>query len=260
MNNADLSSSTGQSVGNAATERERAESAVVCCREVTRGYTRTHRSRFGRRTEGPSVTALSDVSFALSRGELVGIEGPSGSGKSTLLHLLAGLDTPSSGTVRLAGTDVSTVGERARTKLRLDHVGIVFQRFHLLPSLSARANVALPLIERGVRKSERRQKASDLLKRVGLEDRVTHHPGELSGGEQQRVAVARALVTDPDLLIADEPTGELDTPTGEQILDIFEEVAADRAVVLASHDDFAIERTDRTLRLHDGRLLEGEHA
>ncbi|MFC6723295.1 ABC transporter ATP-binding protein [Halobium palmae] len=236
------------------------QSTVVRCAEVSREYTRHRRTRFGRRQDGPTVTALAEISLAIQRGELVGIEGPSGSGKSTLLHLLAGLDTPTSGTVTLVDTDISTVSQRARTRLRLDHVGIVFQRFHLLPSLSARANVALPLIERGVGKSTRRTRATELLERVGLGDRITHRPGELSGGEQQRVAVARALVTDPDLLIADEPTGELDTSTGEQILDVFEEIASDRAVVLASHDDFAIERTDRVLRLHDGRLAEETHA
>jgi putative ABC transport system ATP-binding protein len=200
------------------------------------------------------VTALDGVSLSIFPGEFVGVAGPSGSGKSTLLHLLAGLDTPTEGAVHLDGTDTGSLSERGRARLRLETVGIVFQHFHLLPSLSARANVALPLVERGVGKRARHQRASDLLEEVGLGDRLGHKPGELSGGEQQRVAIARALATDPALLIADEPTGELDSTTGETVLDLLSATASDRAVVVASHDETVLRKTDRVIRLRDGRL------
>ncbi|SMP12827.1 ABC transporter ATP-binding protein [Halobellus salinus] len=229
---------------------------VVECVGVTRTFTRGGSSGWFTRGDAAAetVTAVADVSVAITPGELVGLAGPSGSGKSTLLHLLAGLDTPTSGTVTLAGVETSSVSSRRRTRLRLANVGIVFQHFHLLPSLSARGNVAAPLIETGRSKRERRRRAEALLEQVGLGDRVQHKPGELSGGEQQRVAVARALATDPALVIADEPTGELDTETGAQVLNLLAEVATDRAVVVASHDQQALDRTTRLLRLRDGRV------
>ena len=230
---------------------------VVACRDVTRTYQRGGRGGLLSRSRSvaPAVTALDSVSLAVDRGEFVGLTGPSGSGKSTLLHLLAALDTPTRGTVELAGRSISGLGEGARARLRLDHVGIVFQRFHLLPSLSARANVALPLVELGWSKRDRRERATELLERMGLGDRLGHQPGELSGGEQQRVATARALATDPDLLIADEPTGELDTETGGRIVELLAEFAAERAIVVASHDDAVVEAVDRVIRLRDGRLV-----
>lgn len=231
---------------------------IVECTNVTRTYTRggSSRSLLGGSAEShPTVTALDDVSLSVTRGEIVGLAGPSGSGKSTLLHLLAALDTPTEGSVIVAGHETSTLSRSERTRLRLSTVGIVFQRFHLLPALSARANVALPLIERGIGKQRRRERAVDLLERVGLGDRATHKPGELSGGEQQRVAIARALVTDPDLLVADEPTGELDTQTAAAILDVFEQLADDRAVVVASHDDATLAIADRRIELEDGRVV-----
>jgi putative ABC transport system ATP-binding protein len=201
------------------------------------------------------VTALDDVSVSIDRGELVGIAGPSGSGKSTLLHLLAALDTPTAGRVEVDGTNTSTLGEKARSRLRRERIGIVFQRFHLLPALPARGNVALPLVERGMGKTERRARAEELLEQVGLGDRLTHRPAELSGGEQQRVAVARALAGEPDLLIADEPTGELDSVAGETVLELLEELATERAVVVASHDQAVLDRVDRTIRLRDGAVV-----
>lgn len=234
-------------------------SKIVTCETATRTFTRGGRSsRFGRSSSAAAetVTAVANVSLEISTGEFVGLAGPSGSGKSTLLHLLAALDTPTAGTVTLAGTDTSHLSRRRRTQLRLDHVGIIFQRFHLLSSLSARANVALPLIELGYSKRRRRDRATDLLERVGLEDRLTHRPGELSGGEQQRVAVARALTTDPQLVIADEPTGELDRTTGTQVLDLLASVADERAVVLASHDQQALDRTTREIHLRDGSRVD----
>lgn len=213
-------------------------------------------ARVFRSKETPTVTAIDDVSITIHQREIVGIAGPSGSGKSTLLHVLAGLERPTEGTVVIDGVDVSTLSNRRRTRHRLEHVGIVFQHFHLLDSLTARGNVALPLVELGVPKRERRRRATELLKRVGLEDRITHRPGELSGGEQQRVAIARALVTDPTIVVADEPTGELDTETGRKVLAEFERVAEDRAVVVASHDRETLAVADRVVGLRDGRRVE----
>lgn len=231
--------------------------ALVSCDDVSRSYTRGTSgllSRWRTTTTQPRVRALDGVSLSVAAGEFVGVEGPSGSGKSTLLHLLAGLDTPTTGTVELAGVDTASRSERGRAQLRLNTVGLVFQRFHLLPSLTARSNVAVPMVERGHSKSERHARASDLLERVGLGDRETHTPGELSGGEQQRVAIARALALDPPLIIADEPTGELDTDTGDDILDLFDDLVDNgRTVIVASHDPPTLARTDRRIVLRDGR-------
>ena len=188
--------------------------------------------------------------------EIVGLRGPSGSGKSTILHAVSGLLVPTHGRVELKGTDLAGLSDRERTRVRRRHVGIVFQRFYLLPSLSARANVALPLVQAGVPKPARRERATSLLKQVGLGDRITHLPGELSGGERQRVAMARALVSDPDVLIADEPTGELDTATGDDVLELLTDVARDRAVLVASHDDETLAVADRVVSLRDGRVID----
>ncbi|MFB6200405.1 MAG: ABC transporter ATP-binding protein [Halorhabdus sp.] len=231
---------------------------VVACHDVTKEYTRGSQGAMARfrGSQHPSVTALEEVSLEVNRGEVVGIAGPSGSGKSTLLHLMAGLDTPTNGRVFLAGQNITPdTDERELVSHRLDTVGVVFQRFHLLPALTARSNVALPLVQRGISKGGRRERAESLLDRVGLADRATHKPGELSGGEQQRVAIARALATEPELLIADEPTGELDTDTAERILDIFTDIARDRAVVIASHDEQTIAIADRVVQLHDGYTI-----
>lgn len=230
---------------------------VVACRNVTRTYLRgRQRSRWLGRSqheEHPAVTALDEISLSVNPGEILGIRGPSGSGKSTLLHLLGALDTPTSGEVVITGQSTTELSTNERARLRLDSIGIVFQRFYLLSALPAISNVALPLVERGLTKRNRHDKASAALHRVGLGQRQNHTPGELSGGEQQRVAIARALVTNPDLLIADEPTGELDTTTGERILELFEEAAADgTAVVLASHDEPTLAIADRVLELRDG--------
>jgi putative ABC transport system ATP-binding protein len=243
----------------APTERvaDHGRSPVVQCADVTREYTRGSGSWFGS-ADRPTVTALDGVSLSIHPGEVAGIAGPSGSGKSTLLHLLAALDTPTSGEVTLAGERLSSLSGRQRGQLRLANVGIVFQHFHLLPSLSARANVALPLVQQGVGKRARRERAEKLLSEVGLADRADHRPGQLSGGEQQRVAIARALATDPDLVIADEPTGELDTATGEVVLDVLAGLGDEQAVVVASHDQQALDRTDRCVHLQDGQIVEDE--
>ena len=235
---------------------------VLTCDNVSHEYSRgssPSRLRPWRTSRtAPTVSALSDVSLSIQPGEIVGITGPSGSGKSTLLHLLAALETPTRGRVTVNGSDTTALSERERTRLRLTMIGIIFQRFYLLPALSARANVALPLVEQGIRKRARRERATSLLERVGLDDRATHKPGELSGGEQQRVAIARALAADPAVLIADEPTGELDTATGARILDLFSELATDHAVVIASHDQPTLDATDRQLHLRDGQLVDSD--
>lgn len=206
---------------------------------------------------GRTVRALEDVSVSVERGEIVGLKGPSGSGKSTVLHAVAGLVVPTEGAVSVLGDDLTALSDRQRTRMRRQHVGIVFQRFHLLPSLSARANVALPLVQAGVPKRQRRERAEALLEAVGLEERITHLPSELSGGERQRVALARALSTDPDVIVADEPTGELDTTTGGDVLELLTDVGRERgrAVLVASHDDETLSVADRVVTLCDGQVI-----
>ena len=224
-------------------------SIPVVCSDVTRQYAGST-ERFG--TSGTTVTALDSVSCEIARGSVVGVAGPSGSGKSTLLHLLAGLDTPTAGEILIYGTALQELSSRERTAFRRSHIGMVFQRFHLLPALTAVENVAVPLVQAGESRSARRNRATELLDAVGLEGRHTHRPSSLSGGEQQRVAIARALAADPAVVIADEPTGELDRETGEQVLDVLTNIAADRAVVIASHDEYTLSRTDRVIKLRDG--------
>lgn len=227
---------------------------VIIGEDLTREYQRGRAGFFG--SDTPTVRALDDVSVSVMRGECLGVAGPSGSGKSTLLHLLSGLDVPTDGTVQLGDYTLSTLSERKRARIRLQSVGIVFQRFHLLPALSARANVALPLVELGIGKQDRRDRAHAQLEAVGLADRASHKPGQLSGGEQQRVAIARALITDPDLIVADEPTGELDTETGADTLSLLTDVTADQAVVIASHDQQALAVCDRRIQLQDGQIVQ----
>ena len=222
---------------------------LVVCTEVTRRYD-AEGGLF--RSDERTVTALDSVSLDAAGGEVVGVAGPSGSGKSTLLHLLAGLDTPTAGRIEIRGTDVGTLSPRRRTAFRREHVGMVFQRFHLLPALTARENVALPLVQAGTSRADRRSRATELLDAVGLDDRAAHYPNALSGGEQQRVAIARALAADPAVVIADEPTGELDRETGERVLDLLTDVSDGRAIIVASHDEYTLERTDRVIHLRDG--------
>lgn len=244
------SRSTRESAGSVSTT----DDTVVRCRDVVREYARGSTGWFANRDDVQTVRALDGVSLTVNAGEFVGIAGPSGSGKSTLLHLLAALDTPTAGSVTLAGQETTGLSEAARTRFRREHIGIIFQRFHLLPALTAQQNVAMPLLERGVGKRDRHARAAELLETVGLGDRLEHRPAELSGGEQQRVAVARALTAEPSLLIADEPTGELDSAAGATVLDLLEEVADTRAVVVASHDEAVLQRADRVIRLRDGRV------
>ena len=206
---------------------------------------------------GP-VTALGQVSIRVEPGEYVAITGPSGCGKSTLLHLLGCVDKPSSGSLLFDGRDVAGLGESERSRIRLTRIGFVFQRFFLLPMLTAWENVELPQAEAGVRHAERRHRTRELLAYVGLADRVDHRPSQLSGGEMQRVAIARALANRPPLLLADEPTGELDDATGDQIADLFDRVHADgTAIVVVTHNPAVAARAGRRLAMKSGRVVEG---
>ena len=214
----------------------------------------------GKRVALPSgpLTILDAVAFEIARGEVVAIVGASGSGKSTLLSLLAGLDTPSSGSVALDGEQISVLDEDGRARVRGEKVGFVFQNFQLLPSLTALENVMLPLELRGDADAEAPARA--MLGKVGLGERLGHYPRQLSGGEQQRVALARAFVTRPSLLFADEPTGNLDTNTGQAIIELLFAMNADAGttLVLVTHDDHLAARCHRTLRLDSGRLVADE--
>ncbi len=208
---------------------------------------------------GPqAVLALAEVSLEIAAGEFLSVVGPSGSGKSTLLNLVAGLDTPTSGTVLVAGHDLARISDDARSDLRLRHVGFVFQSFNLFPTFTVEENVAWPLEFLGVRWRAARQRAAAALEHVGIEAVARRRrPAELSGGEQQRVAIARALVTEPELLLADEPTGNLDSRTGQAILDLLRGLNADRrlTVVLVTHSTFAATYGHRTVELRDGHVI-----
>ena len=219
---------------------------VVSATEVTRRY-----------GEGEAaVDALRGVSLEVKAGELVAVMGPSGSGKSTLMHLLAALDTPTTGTVTIAGQDVGSLSDSDVTKLRREHIGFVFQFFNLLPMLNAEDNIRLPLTIAG----EKADPAffENLLKRVGLTDRRSHRPAELSGGQQQRVAIARALVSQPTVVFADEPTGNLDSKTGAEILELLRASAEElnQTMVMVTHDANAATIADRVLFLADGVIVE----
>jgi putative ABC transport system ATP-binding protein len=203
-----------------------------------------------------AVTALGRVSIRIEPGEHVAITGPSGCGKSTLLHLLGCVDQPSGGSLLFEGRDVGALPERERSRIRLTRIGFVFQRFFLLPMLTAWENIELPQAEAGVGKAERRARTRELLEYVGLTDRVGHLPSQLSGGEMQRVAIARALANRPPLLLADEPTGELDEATGEQIADLFDRVHADgTAIVVVTHNPVVASRAQRRLTMKSGRVV-----
>jgi putative ABC transport system ATP-binding protein len=203
------------------------------------------------------VKALDGVSFAVASGEKVAIMGPSGSGKTTCMHLIGCLDRPSSGRVLVGGEDTAEMGEAELASLRNRTVGFVFQQFHLLPRLTIAENAEVPLVYAGVAPRERRRRAKEALERVGLGDRRSHRPTELSGGQRQRAAIARALVNDPAILLADEPTGALDSATGASILQLFDEInRAGTTIVVVTHDRSIGDAFPRVIRLRDGRLEE----
>jgi putative ABC transport system ATP-binding protein len=219
---------------------------MLVARELTKEYV----------SGGRPLTVLREVSFAIEQGEFVAIVGPSGSGKTTLLGLMAGLDTPTRGTVHLDGVDLGALGEDARARLRGEKVGFVFQSFQLIPTLTALENVQVPLELRGEERAAARSR--ELLERVGLRDRGHHFPAQLSGGEQQRVALARAFVNAPRVLFADEPTGNLDAGTGARIVELLESLNRESGatVVLVTHDLALASRAGRVIRLADGVVVE----
>jgi putative ABC transport system ATP-binding protein len=221
--------------------------SILSARELTKDYP----------MNGAAVHALRGASLEVQAGEYVAIVGPSGSGKSTLLQLIGGIDAPSSGAVELLGTRLDSLSDRELTRLRLTRLGFVFQRFHLLPVLTARENVELPMAEAGLGSRERRDRASELLAYVGLGHRARHRATQLSGGEMQRVAIARALANQPALLLADEPTGELDAGTGTEILSLFRRLNQDgTTLVVVTHDEQLAAEAGRVIHMLDGRIVD----
>jgi putative ABC transport system ATP-binding protein len=219
---------------------------VVKAEDVTRDY----------RMGGETVHAVNGVSLEIGAGEYVAIVGPSGCGKSTLLHLIGAIDRPTAGTVSIQGRRIDTMTDREATRFRLLHIGFVFQRFYLMPTLSGGENVELPMAEAGVSKTERRNRARELLTYVGLERRERHRPPQLSGGEQQRVAIARALANRPALLLADEPTGELDARTGAEVIGLFGRLNRDgTTIVVVTHDEGLAQAAGRVVHMSDGKMV-----
>ncbi len=206
--------------------------------------------------DGLFVKALDNVSLAIKEGEFVSIIGPSGSGKSTLMHIIGCLDVPTSGKVTLEHHEVSKMTERELAHIRNKKIGFVFQQFNLLPRTSALENASLPLVYNGTAESDVQKKAKEALEKVGLGERLDHHPNQLSGGQQQRVAIARALVTDPAIILADEPTGNLDSKSGVEVMEIFKKLHQQgRTIVLVTHDQNTASQAQRTIKLKDGKTV-----
>jgi putative ABC transport system ATP-binding protein len=222
---------------------------TLSARDVRRDY----------RLGGEIVHAVRGISLDVARGEYVAIVGPSGCGKSTMLNLLGAIDRPDAGSVTIQGRDVARMRDAEATRFRLENIGFVFQRFHLMPALSARENVELPMAEARLRKDERRRRAAELLDYVGLGARGNHRPSELSGGEQQRVAIARALANRPALLLADEPTGELDARTGTDVIALLERLNSDgTTIVVVTHDEDLAQAARRVVHMRDGAIVGDE--
>jgi ABC-type lipoprotein export system ATPase subunit len=212
-------------------------------------------SKFYRKGD-ETIKALDGIDMTVAEKGMVAIVGPSGSGKSSLLHILGAMDRPTAGEVIVAGLSLSTLPETGLTEFRRKTVGFVFQSFNLIPNLDARENVTLPMEFNGVARDERRWRAQQLLSRVGLGARLKHKPRELSGGEQQRVAIARALANDPPLILADEPTGNLDSKTGQMIYKLLKEIARERTVIVVTHAEALAGMSDRVMRIKDGRVAD----
>lgn len=221
------------------------QNSIIKCRDLTKIY----------QMGSQEVRALDGVSFDIQENEYIAIMGPSGSGKSTLMNLIGCLDTPTSGTYILNSQDVSELEDTELAEVRNREIGFVFQTFNLLPRTDCLSNVELPLIYSGVKTAERRRRATETLKRVGLGDRIDHKPNELSGGQRQRVAIARALVNNPSILLADEPTGNLDTATGHEIMSLFEELyRMGNTILVVTHEDDIAAHARRIIRLRDGKI------
>ncbi|MBK7792167.1 MAG: ABC transporter ATP-binding protein [Betaproteobacteria bacterium] len=223
-----------------------ADEPLVCIRRLTKYYVRGDQI----------IPVLVDINLDVRAGEYVALMGPSGSGKSTLLNLIAGIDKPSSGQIHVAGIDIAQLGDADLAAWRAAHVGFIFQFYNLMPVLSAFDNVELPLLLTAMSRRERRERVATALELVGLTDRSEHYPNELSGGQQQRVAIARALITDPTIIVADEPTGDLDRTTAEEILGLLERLNDDigKTIVMVTHDPKAAEKAHRLIHLEKGVL------
>ncbi|TLY33155.1 MAG: ABC transporter ATP-binding protein [Ignavibacteria bacterium] len=219
---------------------------MVSIRKLSKSYWR----------DSLEIPVLRDISFEIAEGDFLGLMGPSGSGKTTLLNLIAGIDKPTAGTIDVAGTEITTMGESPLAAWRARHIGFVFQFYNLLPVLTARENVELPLLLSKLPKKERKEHVEFALKVVGLADRMHHYPKQLSGGQEQRVAIARAIVTDPTLLVADEPTGDLDKSSAEEILKLLERLNSEfkKTIVMVTHDPRAAERAHSVRHLDKGEL------
>ncbi len=205
------------------------------------------------------VTAISNMDFTVHKGELTAVLGPSGSGKSTLLHLMGLLDKPTTGKVYIAGTDTTSISDAEQARLRGRMIGFVFQAFNLIPSFTAVENVELPLMIYDVPKDVRRKKAAAVLERLNMGHRLHHLPSQLSGGERQRVAIARALINDPQIILADEPTGNLDSKTGQEVLKVIEDLHQEgRTIIIVTHDESLVRATEKVVRIKDGKLVMSE--
>jgi putative ABC transport system ATP-binding protein len=211
----------------------------------------------GRSKDSASVKALKEINLTIPTGDFIAIQGPSGSGKSTLLNIIGGIDVPTKGNVYIEGKDISKLSERELTKVRLYKIGFIFQLFYLIPTLTAEENIELPMKEAKLSRDKRRRRTNELLKLVGLGNRAKHYPNQLSGGEQQRIAIARAMANEPQILLADEPTGEIDRPTGEKIMKILKNLNQTQklTIILVTHDPNIAKRAKRSIVIEDGRIV-----